>query len=50
MIQVILQNNYQKKELTFPCREEEIANVLIALNCESEALSGVFVFQVVETE
>lgn len=50
MIQVILQNNYHKKELEFPCREAELTNALIALNYESETSPGVFVFQVVEPE
>lgn len=50
MIQVILQNNYHKKEITFPCREAEIANALIALQFGSETSPGVFVFQVEEPE
>lgn len=50
MIQVILQNNYHKKEITFPCREAEITNALIALQFGSEASPGVFIFQVEEPE
>lgn len=50
MIQVILQNNYHKKEITFPCREAEITNALIALQFGSETSPGVFVFQVEEPE
>ncbi len=50
MIQVILQNNYHKKELEFPCKEEELTNALIALNYGGETSPGVFVFQVVEPE
>lgn len=50
MIQVILQNNYHKKEITFPCREAEITNALIALQFGSETSPGLFVFQVEEPE
>lgn len=50
MIQVILQNNYHKKEITFPCREAEITNTLIALQFGSETSPGLFVFQVEEPE
>ena len=50
MIQVILQNNYHKTELTFPCKEVEITNALLALQYDSESSSGVFVSQVVDPE
>lgn len=50
MIQVILQNNYHKKEITFPCREAEITNALIALQFGGETSPGLFVFQVEEPE
>ena len=50
MIQVILQNDYHKTELTFPCKEVEITNALLALQYDSESSSGVFVSQVVDPE
>lgn len=50
MIQVILQNDYHKTELTFPCKEVEITNALLALQYDSESSSGVFVSRVVEPE
>ena len=36
MIQVVLQNDYHKTELAFPCREVEIADALIALNSDND--------------
>lgn len=50
MIQVILQNDYHKTELTFPCKEVEITDALLALQYDSESSSGVFVSKVVEPE
>lgn len=50
MIQVVLQNDYHKTELTFPCKEVEITNALLALQYDSESSSGVFVSEVLEPE
>lgn len=50
MIQVVLQNDYHKTELTFPCREVEIADALIALNNDNDLSKGVFISQMIEPE
>lgn len=50
MIQVVLQNDYHKTELAFPCREVEIADALIALNSDNDLSKGVFISQMIEPE
>ena len=50
MIQVVLQNDYHKTELAFPCREVEIADALIALNRDNDLSKGVFISQMIEPE
>lgn len=50
MIQVVLQNDYHKTELAFPCREVEIADALIALNSDNDLTKGVFISQMIEPE
>ena len=50
MIQVSLRNEDHVHQLTFPCREREIADALIALHSGNELTKGVFVSQMIEPE
>jgi len=50
MIQVVLRNEYHIHQLTFPCREVEITDALIALNSDNDLSKGVFISQMIEPE
>ncbi len=50
MIEVVLQNDYNKQKLKFPCSEEDIRNALLELQCDIEVVSKVLVHQVEEPE